>query len=87
MTGPLSHRKRILRLVDESFVDDLEAFNRATHPDALREIQLEAGKALQLPDDAPAPVAPPAISLRLALTFAAFAAAIAIHHAVWSASL
>lgn len=45
MNGGLSQQVRILRLVDAEYSadqhrEDLEAFNRASHSDALREMQL-----------------------------------------------
>ena len=61
MNGGLSQDARILRLVDDEFAaglhrDQLEAFNRATHPDALRELQLvELAERLQIEDRPPTP--------------------------------
>lgn len=40
MNGGMSQEARILRHVDDHYRDGLEAFNRATHPDAVRELQL-----------------------------------------------
>lgn len=59
MNGGLSQDARILRLVDaeysaEQHREDLEAFNRATHPDAIRELQLrELADRLQVEDRPP----------------------------------
>lgn len=58
MNGGLSQEYRILRLVDaeysaEQHREDLEAFNRASHSDALRELQLI--KRLQAEERAPTP--------------------------------
>lgn len=58
MNGGLSQDARILRLVDaeysaEQHREDLEAFNRASHSDALRELQLI--ERLQVEERAPTP--------------------------------
>ncbi|QUM73319.1 hypothetical protein [Sphingopyxis granuli] len=55
MTGGLSQSARILRVVDEQYraVGHLEAFNRATHSDALREMQLVPAEDPQPDYDAP----------------------------------
>lgn len=61
MNGGLSQNVRILRLVDAEYTaamtmqhrDDLEAFNRATHSDALREMQLVPAEDLQPEYDPP----------------------------------
>lgn len=61
MNGGLSQDARILRLVDEEYAaglhrHHLEAYNRATHSDALREMQLvELAEHLQLEDRPPTP--------------------------------
>lgn len=61
MNGGFSQEARILRLVDEEYaaglhLDHLEAYNRATHADALRELQLvELAERLQIEDRPPTP--------------------------------
>lgn len=59
MNGGLSQQARVLRLVDDAYSEDLallnraelEAFNRASHSDALRELQLAPAEDLQASDD------------------------------------
>lgn len=49
MTGGLSQSARVLRVVDEQYRagGQLEAFNRATHSDALSEMQLVPAEDVQ----------------------------------------
>ena len=53
MTGGLSQDARILAHVDASHRDALEAFNRASHGDALIEMQLVPAEDLQTDYDPP----------------------------------
>lgn len=55
MNGGLSQDYRILRLVDDEYRagTELEAFNRASHSDALREMQIFHAEALQPDYDPP----------------------------------
>lgn len=58
MNGGLSQDYRILRLVDDEYragdhARDIEAFNRASHTDALREMQIVPAEALQPDYDPP----------------------------------
>jgi hypothetical protein len=61
MNGGLSQDYRILRLVDEEYSpdahrEDIEAFNRASHTDALREMQfVTLAERLQVEQRAPTP--------------------------------
>lgn len=47
MNGGMSQDARILRHVDDGFAADLEAFNRASHSDALPELQIVPAGELQ----------------------------------------
>lgn len=61
MNGGLSQDVRILRLVDAEYTAELamfnraelEAFNRATHSDALRELQIVTAEEMQPDYDPP----------------------------------
>ncbi|MCA0211414.1 MAG: hypothetical protein LCH74_20335 [Proteobacteria bacterium] len=60
MNGGLSQDYRILRLVDDEYragdhQRDIEAFNRASHSDALRELQLVPAEDWQVEDRPPTP--------------------------------
>lgn len=57
MTGGLQQRDRVMRHVVDHGHDGLEAYNRATHPDALRELQMAPAEDLQADIDRPAPTA------------------------------
>lgn len=91
MTGGLQQAARVRRSLEQDYVSDLEAFNRATHPDALRELQLvpaeewQADANDQADDDAPD--AHPTLPARFGFLLFLFVAAVIAHHAPWSAAL
>jgi hypothetical protein len=51
MNGGLSQHARVAHHVDRDFRDRLEGFNRASHGDALRELQLPPAETLQIDHD------------------------------------
>ena len=55
MNGGLQQRARVLRHVDSQFSGARESFNRASHPDALRELQLAPADDWQIEDRPPTP--------------------------------
>lgn len=55
MTGGLGQRSRVMAHVHRHYRDGLEAFNRASHGDALPELQLAPAEDLQFDDAPPTP--------------------------------
>ena len=92
MNGGLSQQARVLRLVDDAYSEDLamlnraelEAFNRASHSDALRELQLAPAEDLQASDDTDAIGDPVALIRSIGWRRLAVAAAFAV--TVWAAT-
>lgn len=88
MTGGLQQAARVRRSLEEDYLSDLEAFNRATHPDALRELQLVPAEEWQVgAEGEAAPDAHPTLSPPFGLLLFLFVAAVIAHHAPWSAAL
>lgn len=83
MNGGLSQRSRVLHAVDEDHRRQLEAFNRATHGDALRELQLAPAETMQPDFDTAAPT-PRQVLATVGWRRIAIAAAFAV--AIWTAT-
>ncbi|ODU29010.1 hypothetical protein [Sphingopyxis sp. SCN 67-31] len=82
MNGGLQQRGRILRHVDDHYRAGLEGFNRASHGDALREMQLGPAEDMQADDP---PIGDP-IGLIRSIGWRRWAAAALFALTVWIAA-